>query len=70
MCKLCGSRHWGLAHVWPDASPKPAKVRLEAALKQVAQSKPVVATPATKAPDRAAYMREYMKARRAKGAVK
>ena len=58
VCRLCGAKHWGSEHRWPDTKP-------------VKMDKPKVVakadTPVTPVQgfDRTAYQREYMRQRRA-----
>lgn len=59
-CRVCGVRHWGSEHVWPEMPKVSVKDVLEASVEHVKSPK-----------DRKAYlreyMREYMRKRRAKG---
>lgn len=78
-CKICGSNHFGSAHVWPGA-PKPVIVQAHvlAAGPETAgvHAKPdadamidavmVQVAAGAKTFDKVAYQREYMRRRRAK----
>ena len=59
LCRLCGHKHWGDAHVFPDDPPKKIeKVYPESTDEGVVIHK--------KKFDRVAYQREYMRKRRKK----
>ena len=65
-CRLCGHKHWGDEHVWPDDKmpifPRDRKVPD----KKVETSDIPEAKHPKKKFDRVAYQREYMRKRRAK----
>lgn len=75
LCKICGSKHWGGAHVFKDAAatPAPAKPRALAASPKAPPSptakkrgRPRMAGPSQGKSARAEYQRDLMRKHRAK----
>ena len=77
-CKVCQVAHWGGEHVWPkevrrqlERAAKRARPQAAAVtVKPVVNTQPAAVNAAavntpSKAPDRAAYMRDLMRKRRA-----
>ena len=61
-CRLCGHKHWGDEHVWPD---EPKTETLYPVI-GVEGTDYVTVKSGKKKFDRVAYQREYMRKRRAK----
>ena len=65
-CRLCGHKHWGDEHVWPEDEDK-AKERKEMTDRIVKEAEVQRKEENEKKKfDRVAYQREYMRKRRAK----